>query len=553
MVDGVNNAGANRSVNNADAVPAHRPDFRGMTVRQICIYGSKNENYGDAKAAAEHLGDLAREGDTDAKRALLAALRGAKSDPTNAFALAAKIKFDEISSNAQKQRTNMAPFHKVARPAETPQDRYNTLTRLLKFEFRGGTNTVREDTNLLTGKTKEGDENSLTIVQFYKNLEKKGVAHIAVAWFEELATCNLEPIERITLQTGLVKTLEQLQKSFIVKLEEIRSSGTSGPGQDLVGLSNASDYSSQDLKQLVKLRAQFKMQPLDQLYELRNVNLIPKRIELLKDLKQRFPEVRLKELNDAARRINNAQMGWLKDLNTLFSDASLEELSKAVRNLNDAEMGRLKKLKALYPKKLLEELSELADLLEAKKISMERFKKLHNLFPEEHPTTLFFAVRDLETDQKWIHFVELKAKYPKALAGALSEAVNKLVTEEDWKRFKKLENRHSKAPFRELVYATVFFKDEAGLERLKKLKELFPNAPLRSLRLADLYLNKEEPTGSKRMARTQVLHKLFKDATLGTLAYAASRLDDKGMERLEQLKTRFPKEPFNEFRRRLQI
>lgn len=495
MVDVPNLEASSTAAGNQAPLPGPAParrggtttNFRGMSVRQIVNIGENR----DPKGAVNRLVELAKSGNHEAIQALKGAARAAKYKPQCTFSATAKnLDITKIAPNSVGKALARTA---VSSRKTAPYTNYSKLTKLLKFEYRGRTNTVRGDTNLLTGKTKVGDENSLTIEQFHENLEDKGVANIAVAWFEELEKCNLKPTERIELQTGLVKTLEQLQKSFIVDLEEIRASGTSGPGQDLKGLSIASDYSSQDLKQLVKLRAQFKMQPLDQFYELINANLSPKRIELLKDLIQRFPEVRLKELN------------------------------------------------------------EVADLLEAKKISMERFKKLYKLFPEEQIRTLFFAVRDLETDEKWNKFVKLKEKYPKALAGALSEAVIKLVTVEDWIRFNKLESRHSEAPFSELVDAAVFFKDEAGLERLKKLKKLFPNAPLRSLQIADLYLNKEEPMGSKRMARTKELRGLFEDATLGTLANAASRLNDEGMERLRQLKKLFPNEPFNEFRGRLGI
>ncbi|MBG6148690.1 hypothetical protein IWQ51_006865, partial [Labrenzia sp. EL_142] len=233
MVDGVNNAGANRSVNNADAVPAHRPDFRGMTVRQIYLYGSKTENYGDARAAAEYLGDLARKGDAKANRALLAALRGAKSDPKNEFAKAAKINFKEISSNAQKQSTNMASFHQVARPTETRQDRYNALTGLLKSEYRSKISSVPVGMDLRTGEAEIGEGTGLTIVQFHKYLEKKGVAHIAITWFTELEKCDLDTSERIKIQTGLVSVLEGLNCNSIHALEEFRKSRTSNTSKEV--------------------------------------------------------------------------------------------------------------------------------------------------------------------------------------------------------------------------------------------------------------------------------------------------------------------------------
>lgn len=125
-------------------------DFRGMSVRQIVKIGEKS----DPEGAVCCLVGLAKGGNQEAIRALKEAARAAKYKPQCTFSAAAK-NFDikKIAPNSVGQgRARTAVSSRETAPGHT---NYSQLTKLLKFEHRGRTNPVREDTNLLTGKLKK--------------------------------------------------------------------------------------------------------------------------------------------------------------------------------------------------------------------------------------------------------------------------------------------------------------------------------------------------------------------------------------------------------------
>ncbi|MEQ9342004.1 MAG: hypothetical protein RIN53_02925, partial [Gammaproteobacteria bacterium] len=224
-----------------------------MSVRQIVKIGEKS----DPEGAVCCLVGLAKGGNQEAIRALKGAARAAKYKPQCTFSAAAK-NFDikKIAPNSVGQgRARTAVSSRETAPGHT---NYSQLTKLLKVEHRGRTNPVREDTNLLAWSNIGSEEDSLTIVQFHKTLEEKGVAEIAITWFTELEKCELDTSERIKLQTGLVKVLEGLNCNSIHALEELRKSRTSNTSKEVFDfLTGDIQLDDQSVKRLGELNRLF--------------------------------------------------------------------------------------------------------------------------------------------------------------------------------------------------------------------------------------------------------------------------------------------------------
>lgn len=368
------------------AEQAPRGDFRGMTVRQVVEIGKNS----DPEGAVRYLSQLSKDGDKEALQALRAAARAANST----FDAIAKIAISVLDPASQKQGRKSGSVQQNIHPFRTGQDRYKALTGLLKSEYRGRVNQVFEDTNLLTGKNKVDNEISLTIVEFHEKLEDQRVAHIAINWLEELENCNLEAGARIKIQTRLVSVLNNLERTFILALEELRESRKTNSSKDVVSvLSGCFVLGEDQVKRLFRLGKIFGGRSLKEIFEvIPRQRLSGEDIQWLVQLDSLFDCEPFEQLYEVSRGLNNEIMERLRELKELFDDETLESCRAATR-LNDEDMKQLKELKKLFDDETLVDLFRGTEWLEAEEIN--RLKELRAQSNDKRFLDLCFQVREL--------------------------------------------------------------------------------------------------------------------------------------------------------------
>lgn len=289
-------------------------------------------------AAVKQLIKLARSEDTAPEA--LKVLRAANCKDWNKTSITI-VKFALSGLGAgQKQGPENRPVRQNAPATKAEHTRYKRLIQLLKSEFRGRTNPLRNDPNSLT---KISGINNLNLQNFHKDLESKQVAEIAVAWFEELEKCGLEPTERIRLQTGLASVLNELKGTSIRALEEFRESRTSNTSEDFFKFLKNTDQLNDEV------------------------------VMRLRELNKLFHDASLDDLSYAARKLDAGGVGRLKELRKWFKEP-LWRLSDVASDLDAEGMGRLDKLRKWFENEPLKELYVVANLSDAK-----RMKELEQL------------------------------------------------------------------------------------------------------------------------------------------------------------------------------
>ncbi|QFT29516.1 hypothetical protein FIV00_03395 [Labrenzia sp. THAF82] len=447
--------------------------FNGKTVDQIVKIGKESDPVG----AFRYLFRLAQNKNSEAIEALRGAALTAPLKPQCTFSALAKSampaipailteldKSEKLARNAaeQKESDEGGSVRQVGPSLGTRLDRYNALIKLLKSEYRCRTDPLRDDTNLLTGKAKVGEETSLTFSQFHEKLEEKGVAKIAVAWFKVLAECKLRPEERIKqqteerikIQTALVKALNKLRKPLIEKLEQVRKSRFS---------ENSTKF-------------------FDFLRYFRNTD--EKLMLLMCELQLLFPDASFKELFYAVNWFDDAAMVRLKELKKLFPNASFKELVDSVRWLNADHMELLKELKLFIPsQKKLGRVFRIArkhfNKIEIVKELKPNCKGLNIYQLEELLDNIENRIEALKEKKVLSLFCQLFLLFPGEGVQLLLVTVNVLKAEQ-LERMKELKGLFSYATFRECRGAARQL-DADGMGRLIKLRELFPDAHLREL------------------------------------------------------------------------
>ncbi|QFT29615.1 hypothetical protein FIV00_03920 [Labrenzia sp. THAF82] len=507
--------------------------FNGKTVDQIVKIGKESDPVG----AFRYLFRLAQNKNSEAIEALRGAALTAPLKPQCTFSALAKSampaipailteldKSEKLARNAaeQKESDEGGSVRQVGPSLGTRLDRYNALIKLLKSEYRCRTDPLRDDTNLLTGKAKVGEETSLTFSQFHEKLEEKGVAKIAVAWFKVLAECKLRPEERIKqqteerikIQTALVKALNKLRKPLIEKLEQVRKSRFSENSTKFFDFLLCLHNTDEKLMLLMcELLLLFPDASMRQCYRLAHT-LDAESMRRLKELKQLFENGSPKSLSKAACKLDGEGMGWLKESKKLFPNASFKELFYAASRLDDAAMVRLKELKKLFPNASLIDLVDSVRWLNAD--HMELLKELKLFIPSQKKLGRVFRiarkhfnkieiVKELKPNCKGLNiyqleelldnienriealkekkvlslFCQLFLLFPGEGVQLLLVTVNVLKAEQ-LERMKELKGLFSYATFRECRGATRQL-DADGMGRLIKLRELFPDAHLREL------------------------------------------------------------------------
>ncbi|QFT29477.1 hypothetical protein FIV00_03185 [Labrenzia sp. THAF82] len=439
--------------------------FNGKTVDQIVKIGKESDPVG----AFRYLLRLAQNKNSEAIEALRGAALTAPLKPQCTFSALAKSampaipailtkldKSEKLARNAaeQKESDEGGSVRQVGPSLGTRLDRYNALIKLLKSEYRCRTDPLRDDTNLLTGKAKVGEETSLTFSQFHEKLEEKGVAKIAVAWFKVLAECKLRPEERIKqqteerikIQTALVKALNKLKRASIYALEQIRESRFSENSTKFFDFLRYFRNTDEKLMLLMcELLLLFPGASMRRCYKLAHT-LDAESMRRLKELKQLFENGSPKSLSKAACKLDGEGMGRLKELKKLFPNASFKELVVVVEMFNDAAVGRLKEFKKLFPNASFKELVVVVEMFNDAAVGwLKEFKKL---FPNASFKELVDVLNCL--DYATIgRLKELKKLFPNA---SLEELSN--------------EARWLKA---------------GGVRRFEKLRELFPEASFKDL------------------------------------------------------------------------